>query len=156
MRQTKFGPQPAKQILREKGFSIARASVELGVTQGHLQSCVDGNVRPSADVQAKLPTLVDRPLEDLFAAVVLNWVDQRSMRHRRRTVSMLTDTPWWHDGYVQVARDDIIKTIRRRELAANESFVSETPQEELYSFSTNDHPMLWKYTWEVIAHEIDQ
>jgi hypothetical protein len=77
MRQTKFGVQPGKLILRAAGFSIADAALSMGVKQTHLHGALDGNIRPNEVVLHKLPKLVQRPVEELFTHEVLTWKDLR-------------------------------------------------------------------------------
>jgi hypothetical protein len=77
MRQTKFGEQPGKFMLRSRGISVAQAALDIRVKQAHLQSTLDGNICPSVDVRERLPQLLDVTLDKLFTKTVLEWVDRR-------------------------------------------------------------------------------
>ncbi len=77
--KTKYGWQPAKELIKKSGRSVAVAALEVGVTQAHLQAAVYGHIRPSDTVKEQLPKLLNVELEKLFTVEVLNASDGRGV-----------------------------------------------------------------------------
>lgn len=144
MRSTKFGPQPAKMILRSRGISIAQAALDIRVKQAHLQSCLDGNICPNDDVRRELPKYLERPLEELFGAIVLNWTDQRG--RGLMPITCISDTDWWDHGHVQAARDVIVNMARREARMHGGEIEKTEPEREVLSHD----PAIWRFTWKVV------
>ena len=63
---TRFGPQPVHYVLYRQRWTIRRAAREIGVPEQHLGRAVRGYIRPDDVVRAKLPKLLNEPLENLF------------------------------------------------------------------------------------------
>jgi hypothetical protein len=64
--QTRYGIQPGRLVLRRERWTIAGAAREIGVTPAHLKQSLYGVIRPSEQVRRMLPTLLERPIEQLF------------------------------------------------------------------------------------------
>jgi transcriptional regulator with XRE-family HTH domain len=86
MKPTRFGQQPCRALLREKGWSILQAAQEIGVTYPQLHYAMNGTTRPRPDVRERLPELLGVPLEELFTPEALEPYGQfgpRPMRGNR-------------------------------------------------------------------------
>lgn len=71
-KETRFGPQPAREVLRQGKHSIALVAGIMGVPESHLLPALYGRIRPNITVREKLPKIVGRPLEELFTAEALS------------------------------------------------------------------------------------
>lgn len=63
---SKFGVQPAREILTERGYSLNRAAELLPENRSHLRNAVLGIVSPCERLRESLPRLLDTRLEELF------------------------------------------------------------------------------------------
>lgn len=79
---TRFGRQPAYEILKKERWHISLAAHEIGVSHQHLSKAVHGYYRPNDVVREKLPKLVNVPLDQLFTAESLKpyWFQPGSPR----------------------------------------------------------------------------
>lgn len=68
---TKFGRQPARDILFLARISVADAAKQIGVSRLHLTNALHGWITPCPAVREQLPNLLNRPLEELFTPEVL-------------------------------------------------------------------------------------
>jgi hypothetical protein len=63
---TKYGEQPARDVLRKQGRSVAGTSRAIGIGHGHFRQALAGRVRPSMELRDKLPAWLGVPLHELF------------------------------------------------------------------------------------------
>jgi len=68
---TRFGTQPAREILRARRLSIRDVAVALGVSPRHLYNALQGYITPRTEVRQKMPDLLGVPLEELFTPDVI-------------------------------------------------------------------------------------
>jgi transcriptional regulator with XRE-family HTH domain len=64
--------QPAKQLLREQGYSVTGVARRLRLSRDHLGRVLNGDVRPSHEVRVELCQLLDRPVTQLFTCDALS------------------------------------------------------------------------------------
>lgn len=76
------GPQPAKQLLRDKRINVTTAARTMDVHYGHLQSVLAGAAAPSPQLRERLPELLGVPLEECFTPELLakTWTGPRDPR----------------------------------------------------------------------------
>ncbi|WP_169798565.1 helix-turn-helix transcriptional regulator [Piscicoccus intestinalis] len=81
--------QPARDILKQKRWTVAAAAREIGVSQTHLGNTVTGRNRPNDIVREKLPELLGVPLEELFYPdmIVIPFSPRPSQHSRRKKVA---------------------------------------------------------------------
>lgn len=68
---SKYGEQPAYEIMRKQRWTIALASRETGIEYLHLWRAVRGDLRPSLDTRRRLSDLLEVPVERLFTEKAL-------------------------------------------------------------------------------------
>ncbi|HZN70583.1 MAG TPA: helix-turn-helix transcriptional regulator [Micromonosporaceae bacterium] len=71
MSTTRFGRQPARDVIFLKRWSVVGLAAELGVKHAHLNQAIRGRVRPAPRLRERLPELLGVPLEELFTAEAL-------------------------------------------------------------------------------------
>jgi hypothetical protein len=70
-KNTRFGEQPIRGILRRRHWNLRLIAYETGVGYSHLINSVNGVTRPSPDLQQKLSKFLDLPVEKLFTQEAL-------------------------------------------------------------------------------------
>lgn len=68
---SRYGPQPAREALREERWSISAAARRIGVEDSHLRHAVNGRTVPSPFVRESLSVLLNKSVEDLFTPEAL-------------------------------------------------------------------------------------
>ncbi|WP_334559357.1 helix-turn-helix domain-containing protein [Micromonospora sp. CPCC 205561] len=68
---SRFGPQPARLLLRRRGYILRDLAEQLGVGERHFLNVLAGYTRPRPEVIKDLPSLVGIPLTKLFTEEVL-------------------------------------------------------------------------------------
>lgn len=68
---TRFGRQPAYQLLHDERWPVTRAAERLGVVYAHLHGALIGRVRPRPEVIQGLAELLDAQPSELFTPEVL-------------------------------------------------------------------------------------
>lgn len=63
---TRFGRQPIRLILFERGISVKACAQSTGLDHGELGRAVYGKCRPTAKTLAVLPEFLGLPVEKLF------------------------------------------------------------------------------------------
>jgi transcriptional regulator with XRE-family HTH domain len=63
---TKYGTQPAHQIVFAQGRTIAAVARILRISEVHLKLALSGRIRPNYEVRERLPEFLGVPLEELF------------------------------------------------------------------------------------------
>lgn len=71
MRQTKFGPQPVKQLIAEGPLPLNRLAEAIGCTRAQLYHTARGNQRPSPKLVKVLCEYFEAEAKDLFTEEVL-------------------------------------------------------------------------------------
>jgi transcriptional regulator with XRE-family HTH domain len=66
-----FGRQPGRQAIIDAGWTVVWVADRIGINRGHLRNALTGRCAPSDAVRDRLPTLLNRPLEELFAPELL-------------------------------------------------------------------------------------
>ena len=66
-----FGRQPARDILKARGWSITAAAEELKENRSHLNAALLGRVPPCDALRESLPRMLGIPLEKLFTHELL-------------------------------------------------------------------------------------
>lgn len=69
---SKFGHQPARLLLRRRGYILRDLAEQLGVGERHFLDVLGGYVRPRPEIIKDLPALVGIPLSKLFTEEVLS------------------------------------------------------------------------------------
>ena len=64
-------PQPVLRHLKEQRWTLNRAAAEMDIPKYHFISACYGRVSPSPDLRARLPKLLNVPVEMLFSAQML-------------------------------------------------------------------------------------
>lgn len=67
----RFGTQPARQIIIDRGLSNRQVAHDIGVDEVHFQGVMQGRVVPKQELREKLPAYLDVRLEDCFTADLL-------------------------------------------------------------------------------------
>jgi hypothetical protein len=70
-RNTAFGEQPIRGIVRRRHWNLRLIAYETGVGYSHLINSANGITRPSRDLQQKLSKFLDLPVEQLFTEQAL-------------------------------------------------------------------------------------
>ena len=68
---SRFGQQPARLLLRRRGYSLKGLAEEIGVPESHFRKAVGGYIRPRPEIVARLPRIVGIPIDRLFDERVL-------------------------------------------------------------------------------------
>jgi hypothetical protein len=63
---TKYGPQPVRSIIAERGLSIMSIVKSSGLKQGHVYQAIEGRISPSQRLRDFLVELLELPVEKLF------------------------------------------------------------------------------------------
>lgn len=90
---SKWGTQPARDVLAERGLPIAEVALQLGCRYSQLYNCLQGYSLPTPRVRERLPQLLGVPLESLFDAEVLEkpFSVERSRRLSRARAASAED-----------------------------------------------------------------
>jgi transcriptional regulator with XRE-family HTH domain len=67
---TRFGRQPARDLLSSSGWTMRDAAREMNVDYQHFARSLFGRVLPDSRVRTELPKLLGLPLEELFTEEV--------------------------------------------------------------------------------------
>ena len=68
---SRYGPQPARVLLRKRGYSLKGLAEEIGVPEGHFRKVINGHTRPRPEILAELPRIVGIPATRLFSELML-------------------------------------------------------------------------------------
>ncbi|GIJ75994.1 hypothetical protein SAMN05443287_106199 [Micromonospora phaseoli] len=68
---SKFGHQPARLLLRRRGYKLKDLAEQIGVPEMHFRRALAGHIRPRPEIISDLPAVVGLPLTKLFTEVVL-------------------------------------------------------------------------------------
>lgn len=71
-RQTGQVHQPARQVIKDRGWSVSAAAEALGENRSHLNSALLGRVSPCERLRRTLPRWLDMPLTELFTPELLS------------------------------------------------------------------------------------
>lgn len=79
--------QPASDVIKAQGRTVAATARWIGCTYGHLGSALLGIVAPSPIVRELLPKLLECPLEELFTEELLaeKYTGPRGLGRRQAT-----------------------------------------------------------------------
>lgn len=69
---SRYGIQPARQLLYDRGWSIPVAADKINVPFSHLRNVLHGVTPPSGPVRDRLPVLLGAPLSALFTESALS------------------------------------------------------------------------------------
>ncbi|MEV7329577.1 hypothetical protein [Micromonospora sp. NPDC093244] len=67
---SRFGDQPARLLLRRRGYILKDLSEKIGVPERHFLDALAGRIRPRPEVINDLPALVGIPVTKLFTEQV--------------------------------------------------------------------------------------
>jgi len=84
--QSRFGVQPARQVLVDERWTQPGAADQINVPRLHLRGAVNGHVPPSQVVRDRLPALLGKPLSQLFTeeSLAAKYRSGRGQQHRKR------------------------------------------------------------------------
>jgi transcriptional regulator with XRE-family HTH domain len=70
-RNTRFGEQPIRGIVRRRHWNLRLVAYETGVAYSHLVNAANGITAPSPELRQKLSDFLDLPIEKLFTQEAL-------------------------------------------------------------------------------------
>jgi transcriptional regulator with XRE-family HTH domain len=93
-KNTRFGEQPIRSIVRRRHWNLKLIAYETGVAYGHLINAANGITPPSPQLRTKLSEFLGLPVEKLFSndALAATYSEGRarggkiSRRYGRRSV----------------------------------------------------------------------
>ena len=65
-RNTRFGEQPIRGVVRRRHWNLRLIAYETGVAYSHLLNAVNGVTAPSPELRQKLSEFLNLPVEKLF------------------------------------------------------------------------------------------
>ena len=65
-RNTRFGEQPIRAVVRRRHWNLRLIAYETGVAYSHLMNAANGITPASPQVRQKLSEFLDLPVEELF------------------------------------------------------------------------------------------
>jgi transcriptional regulator with XRE-family HTH domain len=70
-RNSRFGEQPIRGIVRRRHWNLRLIAYETGVAYSHLVNAANGITAPSPELRQKLSEFLDLPVEKLFTREAL-------------------------------------------------------------------------------------
>jgi transcriptional regulator with XRE-family HTH domain len=70
-KNTRFGEQPIRAIVRRRHWNLRLIAYETGVAYSHLLNAANGITPPSAELRSKLSEFLGLPVEKLFSTGAL-------------------------------------------------------------------------------------
>ncbi|MFL6043796.1 MAG: helix-turn-helix domain-containing protein [Propionibacteriaceae bacterium] len=70
-KNTRFGDQPIRAVVRRRHWNLRLIAYETGVAYSHLMNAANGITAPSPELRQKLSEFLDLPVEKLFTQEAL-------------------------------------------------------------------------------------